>query len=323
MIKRGFNLLYMFSFHGEEPGEANDRELDFIANQGFNFIRIPTDYNFWTKDFDYFHPDERVFEKIDAYFAACEKRGLHFCLNLHRAPGYCINANDRERHNLWRDEEALEAFVFLWELFARRYKGISSEKMSFDLLNEPPNEGQYGFTRDIHQKVMRAAIKAIRAVDPEREIVLDGVGGGGIAIPELADTGAVHSGRGYEPFQVSHNGATWCGDVRWAEPVYPGRINGVYWDRGTLEIYYAPWREVEEKGVKIHIGEFGCFNKTPNDVALRWLSDLVGLYKEYGWGYSMWNFEGPFGIVSHGRPGAVYTDMGGFLVDKALLNILK
>jgi hypothetical protein len=48
----------------------------------------------------------------------------------------------------------------------------------------------------------------------------------------------------------------------------------------------------------------------------------MSVYREFGWGYSMWNFKGPFGIVEHGRPGAVYTDIGGMKVDKALLEIM-
>jgi len=319
----GFNMLYMFSNYGEPPARADEKELEFIAKHGFNFIRIPTDYRFWTEGFDYLHPNERIFEMIDEYYETCEKYGLHFSLNLHRAPGYCINNNDLEKHNLWKDEEAFEAFVFLWEGFAKRYKGVSAEKMSFDLLNEPPSEGEYGFTRGIHEKIMRAVIKAIKDVDPERPVVLDGIAGGHLAMPELADAGAIHSGRGYTPFHVSHNQAGWCGIRDWAEPVYPGVLNGEYWDRAALKEFYSPWLEVEKKGVRIHIGEFGCYNKTPNDVALRWLSDLMSVYKEFGWGYALWNFQGAFGIVEHGRPGAEYTEMDGFKVDKALLDILK
>jgi aryl-phospho-beta-D-glucosidase BglC (GH1 family) len=320
----GFNMLWMFSKWGEvaEPAQANEKELDFIAEHGFNFIRIPTDYRFWTKGFDYLKPDEAVFEMIDGYYQACRKHGLHMCLNLHRAPGYCINGNNLEKHNLWKDEEALEAFIFLWEGFAKRYKGISCDELSFDLLNEPPSVGQYGFTRDIHQKVMRATIKAIKDIDPNRAVIIDGISGGNEAMPEMADAGVIHSGRGYTPFQVSHNQATWCGDIKWVEPVYPGTMNGEYWDRDALVKFYKPWRDVEKQGVGVHIGEFGCFNKTPNDVALNWLRDLVSVYREFGWGYALWNFKGTFGIVNHGRPGAEYTEMDGFKVDKALLNIL-
>ena len=304
MRKYGFNMLWMFSYQGREAkelGELEKRQLDFIAKHGFNFIRVPTDYNFWTKDFDYCSPDEKVLEIIDNYFEECKKRGLHMCLNLHRAPGYCINANDREKHNLWADDAALEGFTFLWEYFAKKYKGVPSSELSFDLLNEPPSVGQYGFTRDIHEKVMRGVIAAIRAIDPTREIVLDGIAGGGVAIPELADAGVIHSGRGYAPFEVSHYKASWCGikDEDWKEPRYPGMNGGKHWDKDALIKYYVP-----------------------NDIALRWLGDLMEVFKEHKWGYSLWNFEGSFGIVNHGRPDTVYTEIDGFNVDKQLMGIM-
>jgi aryl-phospho-beta-D-glucosidase BglC (GH1 family) len=314
----------MFSKYGnKKPEQADERELEFIAKHGFNFIRVPTDYRFWTKDYDYLHPDERVFEQIDTYFEACKKYGLHFSLNIHRAPGYCINGNHLEKHNLWKDREAFEAFLFLWESFAKRYKGIPASEMSFDLLNEPPEVGEYGFTRDIHQKIMRAVIKAIKAIDPERPVIIDGIGGGHEAMPEMADAGVIHSGRGYTPFQVSHNQANWCGDMEWVEPVYPGTMEDEYWDRAALLEFYQPWIDVEKQGVQIHIGEFGCYNKTPNDIALRWLSDLMSVFKELKWGYALWNFAGAFGVIEHGRPGTVYTKMDGFNADKALLDIMK
>ena len=324
MKKYGFNMLWMFAYYGKEPMKADEKQLDFIAKYGFNFIRVPTDYNFWTKDFDYLHPDEKVFENIDTYFEECRKRKLHMCLNFHRAPGYCINNNDREKHNLWVDEEAQEGFIFLWEYFAKKYKGVPSSELSFDLLNEPPSVGQYGFTRDNHEYVMRKTIKAIRDIDPDREIVLDGISGGGVAIPELADAGVIHSGRGYAPFPISHHKANWCGikEEDWPEPVYPGKLWDQYWDKDALREYYKPWIEVEKKGVEVHIGEFGCFNKINNDIALRWLSDLMAVFKENKWGYSMWNFVGSFGIINHGRPGTVYTNIDGFEVDKALMDIM-
>jgi hypothetical protein len=37
----------------------------------------------------------------------------------------------------------------------------------------------------------------------------------------------------------------------------------------------------------------------------------------------MWNFNGPFGIVEHGRPGASCANIDGFQVDTGLLNIMK
>ncbi len=324
MPRYGFNFLWMFVWQPDRgPQPPDEKALDFMAELGFNFVRIPTDYRFWTTDFDYFHPDEAVFAALDRYLEACQARGFQMSLNLHRAPGYCINRNDLERHNLWLDPIAQDAFVFLWETFARRYKGIPSEALSFDLLNEPPGIGQYGMTRENHAALIRRTVAAIRAIDPAREIVIDGLGGGHIAMPELADLGVVHSGRGYQPMLVSHYRAEWwSGSEGLPEPVYPGEWAGKFWNREALRAFYQPWREVEAAGATVHIGEFGCYNMTPNDVALRWFTDLFGIYREFGWGFALWNFAGPFGIVEHGRPGTVYEEMHGYKVDRALLDLM-
>jgi aryl-phospho-beta-D-glucosidase BglC (GH1 family) len=321
----GFNFQWMFSWNpGQRPAAADERALDFLAKYGFNFVRIPTDYRFWTENFDYTHPDETIFEYIDQYLQACSSRGIHLSLNLHRAPGYCINRNDLEKHNLWRDTIAQDAFVFLWETFTRRYRNVPCELLSFDLLNEPPGLWQYGMTRKRHAALIRRTVAAIRAIDAQRMIVIDGLGGGSMAMPELADLGVIHSGRGYDPMPVSHHEATWwAGHSRSPVPVYPGlRWQGRTWDLAALRACYRPWRDVQKRGVAVHIGEFGCFNRTPNDIALRWLADLLGLFREFGWGYAMWNFDGPFGIIEHGRPGARFECMDGYQVDRTLLDLV-
>jgi len=324
MPRYGFNVQWMFSFGGNPPAPPDEKALDFMAAQGFDFVRLPTDYRFWTQGVDYLHPDERVLEALDGYLDACQRRGIHLSLNLHRAPGYCINGNHQETHNLWLDSVAKDAFAFLWETFARRYRGVPSAALSFDLLNEPPEIGQYGLTRENHEALMRRVVRAVRAVDPGREIVIDGLGGGHLALPELADLGAIHSARGYQPMALSHYRAGWWeGHQGLALPVYPGLTwNGRTWDREALRDFYQPWLEVRARGVTIHVGECGCYNQTPQPVALRWLRDLLGLYRELGWGFAFWNFQGAFGIIDHGREGARFESMNGYRVDRELLDLI-
>ena len=321
----GFNFQWMFSWSPEQqPEPADEKALDFLSEFGFNFVRVPLDYRFWTKQFDYFHPDEAVFSCIDEYVRACRSRGIHLSLNLHRAPGYCINRNDLEKHNLWLDAVAQDAFIHLWETFARRYKDEPKEFLSFALVNEPPHPGDFGMTRENHAALVRRAVAAIRTIDPDREIVIDGLDGGSMAMPELAGLGVIHSGRGYHPMPVSHHQAPWwSGYMDAPAPTYPGlRWQGRRWHRAALRDSYRPWREVERRGAKVHIGELGCFNRTPNDVALRWLTDLFCIFGEFGWGYALWNFRGAFGIIEHGRPGARMEPLGGYNVDRDLLDLM-
>ncbi|MFI7636293.1 hypothetical protein [Nonomuraea sp. NPDC049400] len=77
------------------------------------------------------------------------------------------------------------------------------------------------------------------------------------------------------------------------------------------------------EGVPVHVGEFGCYDHTPNGVALRWLSDVLGVFASFGWGYALWEFQGPFGVIGHRRPGARFEQLDGFLVDRDLLELLQ
>ncbi|HPH97095.1 MAG TPA: cellulase family glycosylhydrolase [Anaerolineaceae bacterium] len=323
----GFNFQWMFSWQGQPPEPPDEKALDFLSACGFNFVRLTTDYRFWTPLLpggpDYFHPDETVLAYLDRYVAACRSRGLHLCLNLHRAPGYCINRNDLETHNLWVDDLPQQAFIYIWQVLARRFSGLPGEDLSFDLVNEPPEIGQYGLTRENHASLIRRTTAAIRAVDPGRPIIIDGLGGGNLAMPELADLGLIHSTRGYQPMTVSHYQAEWwSGSQGMPAPVYPGcHWEGKSWDRDAIRGFYQPWRDVESQGVPVHIGEFGCYNKTPNAVALKWFKDLFAVFQEFSWGYAMWNFAGPFGIIGHGRPGARFEPFQGYAVDRDLLDL--
>ena len=179
-------------------------------------------------------------------------------------------------------------------------------------------------TRKNHAAIIQRAVAAIRTIDSHREIIIDGLGGGYLAMPELARLGVTHSGRGYHPMPVTHHKANWWSGHTYApEPKYPGlKWQGRTWDRAALQDSYRPWRDVESRGARIHIGEFGCFKHTPNDSAMRWFTDMLGIYKEFGWGYAMWNFQGPFGIIEHGRPGANFESICGYHVDRALLNLI-
>ena len=57
MPQYGFNFLWAYIWEqGRAPEPPDERALDFLAVNGFNFVRVPTDYRFWIDDFRYFEP---------------------------------------------------------------------------------------------------------------------------------------------------------------------------------------------------------------------------------------------------------------------------
>lgn len=323
MPRYGFNLQWLYT-SAAAPRGPDERVLDAMAAWGFDFLRLPTDYRLWSVGGDPYRADETVLALIDDALAACRQRGIHLSLNLHRAPGYIITGWESEPYNLWADAAAQDAFVATWERFAGRYRGVPADALSFDLVNEPPALGLRGFSRSAHEAVIRRTVAAVRALDPGRPVVIDGLDGGNLAVPELADLGITQSVRGYQPMSVSHYRASWWpGHVGLPVPAHPVRYEGRWWDRDGLREFYRPWRELEALGVPVHVGEFGCYERTPDEVAQAWFADLFAVYAEFGWGYALWEFEGPFGIVGHSRPGARFEELDGFRVDRTLLDLMR
>ncbi|MBE3133145.1 MAG: cellulase family glycosylhydrolase, partial [Acidobacteria bacterium] len=179
---RGFNLLEKFNAGNHKPFVEAD--FAWMAEWGFDFVRLPMDYRCWTDRDDPYKLDQAVLKHVDEAVAFGRKHTVHVCLDLHRAPGYTV-ASPPEKMNLWADEEAQKQFAFQWAEFARRYKGMPSTQVSFDLVNEPNDK----VTPAAYLKVAGRVAEAIRGVDPDRLIICDGLSWGNVPVPELAPLG--------------------------------------------------------------------------------------------------------------------------------------
>jgi endoglucanase len=338
---RGFNLLDFFSHDPKQGRPTKAVYVDWIAEWGFDYIRIPISYPSYLK-IDRSRPirpdevlnfDEARLAKVDALVQRCLKRGLHVTLNLHRVPGFCINAGFVEPYNLWKDAAAQEAFCAHWGMWAKRYRGLHLDRLSFGLVNEPyqrkdPND-QHSPGGPVdpadYRRVARAARDTIRAADATRMIIADGNGGGGMAVPELADLDLVQSCRGYHPFPISHYKASWVyKDPESVPPVdWPLKQGGKTLDIENLRSYYQPWKALLDRGVGVHCGECGCFNRTPHDVFLRWFGDVLTVLREMQVGFGLWEFSGTFGVLNSGRADVTYEDWHGEKLDRRLLDLLR
>ena len=317
---RGFNLTEKCVKQREGNVPFQQRDFALLAEWGFDFARLPLSYLFWTDPNDLLKVRQAELKDIDDAVEFGRKHGVHVNLNLHRAPGYCVNP-PREPLDLWTSEKALEACAFHWAHLARRYKGHPNESLSFDLLNEPANVSEEAYTR-----VVKHLVAAIRAEDPQRLIVADGLQWGRDPVLGLVGLGIAQSTRGYDPMALTHYKANWVkGSNEWPEPTWPLK-------RGEKEVTtketlrkerIQPWKQLEEKGVGIHVGEWGAFNQTPHKVVLSWMRDCLDLWKEAGWGWALWNLHGSFGVLDSKCADVKYEDFRGRKLDMAMLRLLQ
>ena len=341
---RGFNLLDYFSPkppNGFSPSATTEDDFRWMADWGFDFVRLPMAYPRYIKfdpakdvtPKDVLNIDEKVVDEIEKLVYLANKYKLHVSLNLHRAPGYCVNAGFNEPYNLWKDEAAQEAFKFHWEMWAKRFKNVSRENVSFDLVNEPSlrenMNDQFG-KRDsvpgaVYRKVAKETAEAIRKYNPSRIVVADGNDVGSSVIPEITDLDIAQSCRGYFPHYISHFRAPWVYKNPDTAPMpsWPGTMDNQHFGRESLEKFYQPWIDLVKKGVGVHCGECGCWRETPHEVFLAWFGDVIDILTQNKIGYALWNFRGDFGVLDSGRKDIEYEEWHGHKLDRKMLTMLQ
>jgi endoglucanase len=351
---RGFNLLEKFIVtSSNDPFRESDFEM--MAELGFDFVRLPMSYWCWSDPNDWKKLDEKILKEIDQAVEFGKQYGIHVNINFHRAPGFSVDRSAREPFNLWLDEEAQQAFDYHWSHFAERYKGMPNRNVSFNLVNEPASldfERTKPLSHEQYASVARRVVNAIRSVDPDRLIISDGMWWGREPVPELADLNIVQSTRGYEPSQITHYLASWVdGADKWPLPSWPfvpelstelrylsdemnqyyrnkldewGIPLGMEWNKDRIrKQMIEPWQKLQDMGVSVHVGEFGAYNRTPHDVVLAWMREMMSQWKEAGWGWAMWNFRGGFGILDSERKDVKYEDFKGHKLDRRMLELIK
>ena len=232
--QKGFNLLGKFDVSWSNKG-FTEKEFIVIQDLGFNFVRLPLDYRTYTLTGNWNYFIESQLAKIDQVIEWGNKYDVHVCINLHRAPGYCVNEAGNlpanQQLDLWTDTVAQNTFVNHWLMFAERYKDISPDKVSFNLVNEPSD-----VVEEVYVSVMNKAIKAIHEITPNRVIFVDGLGFGRGLLLSLKDkpniAQSIHS---YDPFQLTHYKASWVnGSSDWPVPQWPML--------SISNFLYGPWK---------------------------------------------------------------------------------
>ncbi|MEE0946743.1 MAG: cellulase family glycosylhydrolase [Acutalibacteraceae bacterium] len=333
---KGFNIIDLFisetSVWFDKTRHGFIKEVDFkrLSEWGFNYVRVPVSYRIWSTAQDPYTIDENKLAELDKAVEYAEKYNLHINLGFHRIPGYCINDDEpvKEPYNLWESEEALKAAVFQWQFIAERYKHIDSQRLSFNILNEP----KWDLAEWKVVKVTAALVNAIREISPDRTLHIDGIHSGSFPCTSYmrADVeNCVYTCRGYQPASLTHYKVEGMPESD-TPPLWPNEIQMLHntkniWNKAKIDQYFDLWAalsNVYKRGVIC--GEWGCYNKTPHGTFLSWAEDMLTSMKERNIGFSYWCMRGHFGIINSERSDVEYEVLeNGDKLDRKLLELLQ
>ena len=154
-------------------------DIDFIASQGANTIRLPFNYKLFT-DEDYMGQTGQKdgYERIDSVVSWCKANDLYLILDMHDCPGGQTGDNIDDGHGypwLFESEQSQQLFCNIWREIASRYQNETTI-LGYELMNEPI--AHYFENKDslyqLLQPLYKRCVASIREVDQNHIILLGG-----------------------------------------------------------------------------------------------------------------------------------------------------
>ena len=277
------------------PVRFKAEDFTTLREWNVNLVRAQLIRN-WGKtgtDRDFAQYDSWLNDMLDHYeemFPLGEKNNIRFIIDLHTLPG---GRNDKRELTMFHEKKYADHFLAIWKKIAIRFKD-NPAVWGYDLANEPIQISRAPYD---YWNLQRQAAEAIRAIDPERPIIVQS---NLAAAPEtfrlLAPfklNNIIYQVHMYKPGTYTHQRVKiQAGRLQIGQNAlsYPGKIGGLYYDKAMLRLELAPVRDFQKKyGARIYVGEFSAAVWAPG--AADYLRDLIEIFEEYGWDWSYHAFR--------------------------------
>ena len=319
-LRRGVNL-----GNGWEapPGswgiEYDVKDIDRIAEEGFDHIRVPVAWHYHLEN-EAIKP--ALLASLEPVLKRALERKLTVILNWHHFEDLC---NEPDKHRA--------AFAAGWKTVARHFKDWPPQ-LYLELLNEPNG----ALDNEVLAAVHAEAIAAIRKTNPARILLANPPQWASVPgldrffLPD-GDTRIIASIHSYEPFQFTHQRASWVGfqDLRgisypgppprpvalpeslrdntglaaWLEAYNTRKGSDNPCTAATFKLLLddaAEWSK--HFGRPIHIGEFGCFKEADPASRERYIRDFRTAAEHRRMPWAMWDWKADFGYwdADHSQP---------------------
>ena len=181
----------------------NKKDFENIKSLGVEVVRLPVWFEIWNQGAPDYKIEGECFEMIDKAASWCEELGMFLIIDFHN------DCDGKSKTNPKIEQVLLK----VWPQVAERYKD-KGDFLIYEVMNEPHfKSGNLQADCAKWAKIQGKVLKAIRAVDPGRLVV---VGGGDwnsldsmLKLPDYGDQNLIYNFHDYTPFLFTHQGAGW------------------------------------------------------------------------------------------------------------------
>lgn len=281
-LARGVNVIgYDPLWRDRSRARFREEFFAMIRQAGFRHIRINL------------HPfrDNREAGEEGAGLRPEYLETLDWAVDQALKAGLLVVLDFHEFTAIGKDPEKLkDRYMACWEVIAQRQKDRPPEVL-FELLNESNS----AMTPELWNQWSREALAIVRRTNPKRTVIIGpGQWNNIAALDKLElpadDRNIIVTVHYYSPFDFTHQGASWAGK---------GDKVGIHW--GTEEEKAAvradfdraqAWAEKHNR--PLYLGEFGVYDKAPQEDRVKWLSFVTREAERRGWSWAYWQFDGDF-----------------------------
>ena len=246
-----------------------EKDLEWLAEQGFNLVRIPTGFRTLVLGPDLEFPEElrwneRALLHLDLLLDWCETHGLYAVIDIQEAPGRQNNYSGESI--LYTDPKMQALTIELWTMLSSRYRD-RNVVAAYSLLAEPYSAPTPAARDELYDRI----IKAIRNQDDDHLVVVhDGFKG----MESLVDPG----------------------HYQWTNVIYSTHIfnfdadSYAVWE-SLVNVFYRPvfQHAQAEQNVPYFIGSFAT--RRHADWAYDAARLLVSFFNEEGYSWAIWTFK--------------------------------
>ncbi|RZJ81262.1 MAG: glycoside hydrolase family 5 protein, partial [Chryseobacterium sp.] len=284
--------------------------LQELKTLGFDHIRLPvSEGQLYTDKGERF---EETFSLVHNVIKWCQELNMRIILDCHMTRDH-----DFSKYSsivLFKDPTARDRFVKLWEQLSDEFGKYSNNLLAYELLNEPNAKEPESWNQ-----IALRLVKAIRKKEPERIIIYGSNKANSVTtFPDLAipkkDPNIILSFHFYYPYLITHYKASFYKALKDIEvPLkYPGQIvsdsvvssldeegqkvmekhNKIFNKQALSDIMLPALERAKKEGLRIHCGEFGTnFAYRDMDLQLRYMKDLVAIFKENNIPFTVWGYR--------------------------------